>query len=88
MYQNNCSKYCSPTCSFTINYCNYPVFCDDYDCTNPETCTQMIPSDCVIYEGTLFEPYGVESGATVTEIIQKLVYLLYPGCTTTTTTTV
>ena len=66
MYQNNCSKNCPPTCSFEINYCDYAVFCDDYDCTNPETCPQMIPSDCVIYEGTLFEQYGIQSGVTVT----------------------
>lgn len=88
MYQNNCSKYCPPTCSFEINYCDYPVFCDDYDCTNPETCTQMIPSDCVTYEGSLFEQYGIQSGVTVTELIQSLAQLIYPDCYTNTTTTI
>lgn len=87
MYKNTCSKYCPPNCSFEVNYCDHPVFCEDYDCTNPETCVQVIPSDCVVYEGTLFEQYGVPSGATVTEIIQILVQLVYPNCTTTTTST-
>jgi hypothetical protein len=81
---NNCN--CLNTCDFKIDYCNYPIFCDDYDCSNPETCVQMIPSDCVIYEGTLFEQYGLQSGVTVTEIIQRLVDLIYPNCNTSTTT--
>lgn len=82
-----CPAYCPPTCQFTINYCDYPIYCDDYDCANPETCTVMIPSDCVVYEGTLLQQYGVQNGATATEIIQQLVSLVYPQCTTTTTTT-
>jgi hypothetical protein len=82
---NNCN--CLNTCNFKIDYCNYPILCDDYDCANPETCVQMIPSDCVTYEGTLFEQYGLQSGVTVTEIIQKLVDLIYPNCNTITTTT-
>lgn len=87
MLQSNCSIYCTPSCSFEINYCDYPVLCDDYDCTNPETCVQMIPSDCVTYDGDLFEQYGIPSGASVTEIIQTLAELIYPDCYTTTTTT-
>lgn len=87
MYKNSCSKECTPSCSFKINYCDYPVFCDDYDCENPETCVQVIPSDCVIYEGDSLEQYGIESGATVTDIIYRLAQLVYPECFTTTTTT-
>ena len=82
-----CPAYCPPTCQFTINYCDYPIYCEDYDCTNPETCTVMIPSDCVVYEGTLLQQYGVQNGTTATEIITQLVNLIYPECTTTTTTT-
>jgi hypothetical protein len=84
---SKCPAYCPPTCRFTINYCDYPIYCEDYDCTNPETCTNYISSDCVVYEGTLLQQYGVENGATVTEIIQQLVNLVYPQCTTTTSTT-
>jgi len=83
---SKCSTSCPPTCSFTIDYCNYPVFCDDYDCQNPETCTVSIPSDCVVYNGTVLQQYGVENGDTVTEIIIKLAEFLYPDCFTTTTT--
>lgn len=84
---SKCSKFCPPSCSFTVNYCEYRVFCEDYDCTNPETCVQMIPSDCVIYEGNLLEPFGIAPGTSVTDIIIALAELVYPGCTTTTTTT-
>jgi hypothetical protein len=48
----------------------------------------MIPSDCVVYQGTLLQQYGVQNGATATEIITQLVNLLYPGCIPTTTTTI
>lgn len=83
---SKCPAYCPPTCEFTINYCDYPIYCDDYDCTNPEPCVIMIPSDCVVYQGTSLQQYGVENGATATEIIIQLVNLVYPNCTTTTTT--
>lgn len=78
---------CIHTCNFSINYCNHPIFCDNYSCLNPETCVQMIPSDCVTYTGTLFEQYGLSSGVSVTEIIKRLVELIYPNCNTITTTT-
>lgn len=82
MLQHNCSKYCPPQCEFAINYCDFPVFCEDYDCTNPETCVQSIPSDCVVYNGTALEQYGIYSGTTVTQIIQTLAQLVYPECFT------
>jgi hypothetical protein len=82
-----CPPYCPPTCHFEINYCDYPVYCDDYDCDYPETCRTLISSDCVVYYGTILQQYGVQNGDTVTNIILQLVELLYPGCIPTTTTT-
>jgi hypothetical protein len=81
-----CPAYCPPTCHFEINYCDYPIYCDDYDCNNPETCRALISSDCVVYYGTLLQQYGVQNGDTVTDIILQLTELLYPDCFTTTTT--
>lgn len=87
MVQHKCSSYCPPNCPFVIDYCNYPILCDDYDCTNPKTCTELIASDCVIYEGTALQQYGIQPGQNATEIIIQLVNLVYPSCLTTTTTT-
>jgi hypothetical protein len=86
MYKDSCSKYCPPSCSFEVNYCDHPVFCEEYDCTNPETCVELVASDCVQYTGDLFEQYGIQSGASVTEIIQTLALLIYGNACTTTTT--
>ena len=72
MVQHKCSSYCPPNCPFVIDYCNHPIHCDDYDCTNPKTCVQLIASDCVIYEGTSLQQYGVQNGATATQIITQL----------------
>jgi hypothetical protein len=81
---SKCPAYCPPTCEFTINYCDYPIYCEEYDCTNPETCTTIISSDCVVYEGISLQQYGIENGATATEIIIQLANLVFPNCTTTT----
>ena len=50
-------------------------------------CQEVYYSSCVIYTGDCLECYGVESGDTLTVVIDKLLNLIYQGCTTTTSST-
>ena len=80
------------------NSCNTaPCCCPDVNitttttttttCPGGEPCSEAILTDCVIYNSSDLECYGVTPGMTITEVIGILLNLL-PDCTTTTTTTV
>lgn len=49
-------------------------------------CQEVYYSSCVIYTGDCLECYGVESGDNLTVVINKLLDVIYGGCTTTTST--
>ena len=48
-------------------------------------CQEVYYSSCVIYTGNCLECYGVESGETLTQVIDKLLNLAFSDCFTTTT---
>jgi len=73
MIKKKCTSDCPPECSFEPNYCTRV-------CNDAENCANQTYSDCVIYTGTGLQQYGIEPGATVTEVILMLAELLYPQC--------
>lgn len=79
MQQHNCTIYCPPNCPFVPQYC-IP------ECEDGQNCVEILVSDCIMYEGTYLEQYGVEPGTSLTGVIIHLANLVYPDCTTTTTT--
>ena len=74
-----CPPYCPPACEFEQTYC-LP------ECEDSQNCDEYILSDCVAYEGTYLEQYGIEPGTSLTDVIIQLATLVYPDCYTTTTT--
>lgn len=56
-------------------------------CPNGEPCEEAYQSDCVIFTGEGNTCYGLQSGMSVTDILQVLINQLPPCGSTTTSTT-
>ena len=80
MLRHNCTIYCPPKCPFSPEYC-LP------ECEDAINCEEILLSNCVIYEGTNLEQYGIEPGSNLTDVIIALANLVYNDCIPTTTTT-
>jgi hypothetical protein len=78
--RKNCSTYCPPHCEFEPDYCA-PI-----DCPDGPICTELIPSDAIIFEGTYLECFGITAGMNLTDVVLALAALVFPQCNTTTTT--
>lgn len=80
MIRKNCSTYCPPHCEFE------PDYCPPIDCPDGPICTELIPSDAIIFEGTYLECFGITAGMNLTDVVLALAALVFPQCNTTTTT--
>ena len=80
MIRKNCSTYCPPHCEFE------PDYCPPIDCPDGIICTELIPSDAIIFEGTYLECFGITAGMNLTDVVLTLAALVFPECNTTTTT--
>lgn len=80
MIRKNCSTYCPPHCEFE------PDYCPPIDCPDGIICTELIPSDAIIFEGTYLECFGITAGMNLTDVVLALAALVFPECNTTTTT--
>lgn len=58
------------------------VFCDEVGCEVKYT------TDCVVYQGTDLLCYGILPGNSLTQVLLKLLSLVFPNCNTTSTTTI
>lgn len=54
---------------------------------NKTNCLTVYTTDCVIYNGSDLLCYGIEPGFSLTQVILKLLALIFPVCITTSTTT-
>ena len=76
------------------NSCNKCESCSSYvipgtpcvSCSGT-ACQEIYYSSCVIYTGDCLSCYGIESGENLTVVIDKLLDVIYGGCTTTSTST-
>ena len=74
---------CNNTCENCSSYVTPGTSC--VSCVGTG-CQEVYYSSCVIYTGDCLECYGVEYGDNLTVVINKLLDVIYGGCTTTTST--
>ena len=74
-YSTPCSSCCTTTTTTTTTVPCTEIICDEvYD------------SNCVVYNGPNLTCYGIEDGATLTEVLDIIINELTDNCTITTTT--
>ena len=75
---------CPPYCgSFELDPLAVPT---TVDCVDGQDCVKIYSTDCIIYHGTYFNCFGIEDGDSLTTIINVMSSIVFPDCTTTTTT--
>jgi len=87
MAHYNCGCYCNPCCcnQITTTTTAFTTTTTTYNPNEPG-CDVVIPAECIIYNGTFLEDYGINPGDSLLDILNLISQFLCE-CTTTTTST-
>lgn len=72
---------CKDTCGCKSDILSLRPICSSPECADPEKCSEIFSTDCIVYTGDTILDLGIPKGTRLSDVLQILMnHAVNPGC--------